>query len=87
MRIDLTLVGPDGTARDVALLARAGTRWRDVRASLGGGQLWSGDRPVTDADAPGHDELRDGAVLHLRRPVEAPTAPSGHHLDVVGGPD
>ena len=88
MRFDLTVVGPDGTARDVAVLAPRGTPWRVVGSRLGAGQVWCDGRPLTDGDVLGSGRLRDGAVLHCR-PAGNPAAgpPSGHRLEVVGGPD
>jgi S-DNA-T family DNA segregation ATPase FtsK/SpoIIIE len=86
MRIDLTVVDPDGAARDVAVLAPRGTPWRAVGPRLGAG-WWCDGRPVADADVLGAGRLRDGAVLRARPTGSAAAPPAGHRLEVVGGPD
>lgn len=102
MRIDLTLLDADGTARDVAVIAPAGATWREVRPLLGHARSWqSGGHPLPDCEPLGGPLLRDGAVLHPPAPPVGARAAgtvlsgrvlsgrvlSGHWLDVVGGPD
>ena len=64
MRTDLTVLGADDTSRDVAVFARRGATWRDVRPLLGARGRWCSDgRPLCDSDELGGPLLRDGVVL------------------------
>jgi S-DNA-T family DNA segregation ATPase FtsK/SpoIIIE len=93
MRTDLTLLDADGLARDVAVFAPRGTTWGEVGPLLGHAPRWHcGGRPLGDAEPLGGLLLRDGAVLEDGAALSAGLvrldhAPSGHWLDVVGGPD
>ncbi|HEU5008677.1 MAG TPA: FtsK/SpoIIIE domain-containing protein [Jatrophihabitantaceae bacterium] len=90
MRTDLTLLDANGIARDVAVISPPGATWREVRPLLGGTQRWhSGGRALRDTDPLGGPLLRDGAVLTVAAAAGERTdeVPTGHRLDVVGGPD
>jgi S-DNA-T family DNA segregation ATPase FtsK/SpoIIIE len=82
MRIDLTVVGSDGTARDVALEAPGSTPVADVACALGVDASALAIRGLASGEDLASSGLRSGAVL----PAPNPAAPSPSlALTVTGG--
>ncbi|HEY7010044.1 MAG TPA: FtsK/SpoIIIE domain-containing protein, partial [Jatrophihabitantaceae bacterium] len=88
MRIDLTVRADDGSERDVAITAPAGSRFASIapalaRAVPGVRAEWCGRRQIDPNAVVGDRELRSGAVL-----TEGPREPAeraGTRLEIVGG--
>lgn len=89
MRVDLTVRTGDGSVRDVAVLARAGASWAEVRAAaprLFSGDECSGGAPLAAGTALGSPQLCNGRVVSLGVPDQAADVRTPQRLHVVGGP-